>query len=270
MNSNSDLPGSRLDNSAYLEENNISKNQVAVEISKVFNQMIFGYETCGLHCDPHLGNVAIRTKPSCSNSSYNFEIILYDHGLYRQIPIDTQRNYARLWLAILKGDLPAMRKYSHIVAGIPEDKFPLFASAITGRDFKVLAHSINTSKTEEENSRMRQAVSGRLLGDLIQLLSDVPRLILLILKTNDLMRALDESLKATMVPERNYFIIGKYCANCLYEEQLESIKCFDKWRLISLWDFAKAWSEYNFTKLRLSILEICLTIQRTVLSVKVS
>ncbi len=44
---------------------------------------------------------------------------------------------------------------------------------------------------------MSGALQDGLLADLVQLLGQVPRIILLILKTNDLTRSLDESLQTS-------------------------------------------------------------------------
>src|SRR2546421_6099812 len=51
-------------------------------------------------------------------SPYNFDVILYDHGLYRIPEEKLRRDYAKLWLAVLDGDEPRMRKYAFEVAGI--------------------------------------------------------------------------------------------------------------------------------------------------------
>jgi aarF domain-containing kinase len=63
-----------------------------------------------------------------------------------------------------------------------------------------------------------------LLAELIQLLSKVPPIILLILKTNDLTRSLDENLQTGTGPERTFMIMARYCARAVYEEVLEGIE----------------------------------------------
>ena len=63
-----------------------------------------------------------------------------------------------------------------------------------------------------------------LLAQLVQLLADVPSVILLILKTNDLTRSLDESLHTGKGPERTFLIMARYCSRAVYEETMETIK----------------------------------------------
>lgn len=63
-----------------------------------------------------------------------------------------------------------------------------------------------------------------LLEQLIQLLANVPSVILLILKTNDLTRSLDENLQTGRGPERTFLILARYCSRAVYEEACEEIE----------------------------------------------
>jgi aarF domain-containing kinase len=111
---------------------------------------------------------------------------MYDHGLYRDIPIEIRRSYAKFWLAVLDADEPRMRKYANEVAGITDEHFTLFASAITGRDYSVVKENVALPRSMEEKKTISDALGEGMLQDLVQLLGRVPRVILLILKTNDL------------------------------------------------------------------------------------
>ncbi|KFY15180.1 hypothetical protein V492_02174, partial [Pseudogymnoascus sp. VKM F-4246] len=122
------MSGARPDDLTYLDAHNIDRDEVSAALARIFNEMIFG-TNAPLHCDPHGGNLAVR--PSTRRGGPNFEIILYDHGLYRDIPQSLRRAYAKLWLSILDADEAGMRKWSHEVAGVSDDDFQLFASAIT-------------------------------------------------------------------------------------------------------------------------------------------
>src|SRR6201999_3957721 len=131
-------------------------------------------------------NIAIRAcKPSLT-SRFNFDIILYDHGLYRDIPDQLRLSYAKLWLAVLDADEKNMRKYAHEVAGIDDEHFPLFASAITGREYAVVKQEggISTSRSVQEKEHITNALTsgpgggdemdGGMLQQLVQLLGSVP------------------------------------------------------------------------------------------------
>ncbi|RPA79889.1 ABC1 family protein [Ascobolus immersus RN42] len=225
-------PGHRLDDLAYLDSHNISRDEVSAALSRIFNEMIFGRDA-PLHCDPHGGNLAVRVNHK-RPFPLNFDIILYDHGLYRDIPTPLRRNYARLWLAVLDADTERMQRYASLVAGVTEQEFPLFASAITGREFAVVTKSVAIPRDDAEKQNISNALSQGMLAEIVQLLAKVPPIILLILKTNDLTRSLDESLHTTSGPERTFLILARYCSRTVYEEQMEElrgmgIKGISKW-----------------------------------------
>lgn len=214
--------GHRLDDLEYLDSQGIDRDEVSATLAHIFNEMIFG-EGAPLHCDPHGGNISIRKNDSRRYGA-NFDVILYDHGLYRDIPSDIRRSYAKMWLAIIDGDVERMKKHTKDVAGITDEQFPLFASAITGRDFSVVQSSILKPKSEDEKKTMGGALQEGLIVDLVQLLGQVPRVILLILKTNDLTRSLDENLHTRQGPIRNFLILARYCMRTVFNEQLEQIR----------------------------------------------
>ncbi|KAF2004833.1 ABC1 kinase family protein [Amniculicola lignicola CBS 123094] len=216
------VSGHRPDDLEYLDSNGIDRDEVSAALARIFNEMIFG-TNAPLHCDPHGGNIAIRHNPSRRGNA-NFDVILYDHGLYRDIPIALRRSYAKLWLAVLEADELKMRKYAYEVAGIGDEYFPLFASAITGRDYMVVKENVAIPKSAQEKETISDALGDGMLQQLVQLLGQVPRVILLILKTNDLTRSLDENLHTRQGPARTFLILARYASRTVYEEQLEKLR----------------------------------------------
>jgi len=256
------VSGHRPDDLEYLDSNGISRDEVSAALSRIFNEMIFG-NNAPLHCDPHGGNIAIRKNPHRRGT--NFDVILYDHGLYRDIPLSLRRSYAKLWLAVIDADEPRMRKYAHEVAGITDEQFPLFASAITGRDYRVLTESITAPRTDREKEEISEALSDGMLLQLVQLLGQVPRIILLILKTNDLTRSLDENLHTRQGPVRTFLILARYCSRTVFEEQVENIRT----RGSLLWPpntlrLVGAWLGYLRVELKLEVFETWLSLKRMV------
>jgi aarF domain-containing kinase len=221
------VTGCRPDNLAYLDAHNISRDEVSATLARIFNTMIFT-PNAPLHCDPHGGNIAIRPNPT-RRYPYNFDVVLYDHGLYRIPDTKLRRDYAKLWLAVLDADEARMRKYAFEVAGITDEQFPLFASAITGRDYRVLTRKgaagvASTARDVNEKHAINNAFGEGLLQQLVQLLGTVPRIILLILKTNDLTRSLDEGLQTRQGPERTFLILAKYASRAVWDEEYEGIR----------------------------------------------
>ncbi|EEB06989.2 atypical/ABC1/ABC1-B protein kinase [Schizosaccharomyces japonicus yFS275] len=218
------VKGSRIDDMNFYDTHDVSREQVSLELCHIFNEMIFG-KGGHLHCDPHGGNVFIREKPKHSSSPRNFEIVLLDHGLYRDIPLQLQRDYARMWLSIINFDETSLRYYAKKVANVDDAKFSIFASAITGRDYKAIKeHRISSRRGLEERDRLLKALDQTdLLGKIIQLLSDVPRTVLLLMKTNDLVRSLDDNLQTRSGPEKLFLIMARYCLRTVHEEDMEKI-----------------------------------------------
>lgn len=230
------LSGGRPDDLEFLDKHNISRAELSNCFAHIFNNMVFT-PNVGLHCDPHGGNIAIRPVSVSAGpwAKRNFEVILYDHGLYRDVPTDLRRSYAHFWLALIDKDEPAMRKYAEEFAGIKDDQFRLFTSAITGRDFENAVTNVVSRRTHVETETMaRLAAQEDLMSQIMVLLHSMPRIVLMILKTNDLTRYLDLKLDSPLGVERTFLIMASYCSRTVYEEGREKI--LHKFRS---WSFAK-------------------------------
>ncbi|KAN0108216.1 ABC1 family protein-like protein [Hyaloscypha variabilis] len=254
------VSGHRPDDLEFLDANGIDRDEVSAALARIFNEMIFG-TNAPLHCDPHGGNIAIRKNSS--RRGCNFDVILYDHGLYRDIPTELRRSYAKLWLAVIDADEERMRKYAKEVAGITDEQFPLFASAITGRDYSVLKKNVAQARSLEEKKNINTALGEGMLQQLVQLLGQVPRIILLILKTNDLTRSLDENLQTRQGPVRTFLILARYCSRTVFEEQVEELRK----RGSLLWPrnivgLLGAWLGYFRVEAKLEAFELWLAVKR--------
>ena len=256
------ITGRRPDDLEFLDANGISRDEVSAALARVFNEMIFG-PGAPLHCDPHGGNLAIRLNPKKSRPR-NFDIVLYDHGLYRDIPLQLRRNYAHLWLAVLDADEEKMREYAYAVAGIGEADFPIFASAITGRDYTAVRSSIISSRDQDEKRAMAEAMgTGDIVGQLVNILAKVPRIILLILKTNDLTRSLDENLHTQQGPVRTFMILARYAARTVFYERLDGIPGSLLWPP-NLVQFSCALAAYAKIAIKLRVYELYLSARRLI------
>ena len=259
------MEGRRIDDLEFLSEHNISPRQVSTALTSIFDEMTFisGH----LHCDPHLGNLLVQPHTPTSPSDPNFRIVLLDHGLYRYLPQQLRVDYAQLWLSIINNDIPRMKYYSQLVANVPPERFTLFASAMTGRDYGGVVRGemagLKVPRSVEEVARIRRGnVGGKIMLALVDLLSNMPRIMLLLLKTNDLTRytscnhthspstisfenlipfglrrltrdgrALDESLHIEST-ERNFLVMTRYCAKAVF---LDRVSNEGAWGKLSAW-----------------------------------
>ncbi|KAJ6499273.1 ABC1-domain-containing protein [Mycena sanguinolenta] len=230
------IEGCRPDDLAYLAKANINRNQVALEIAAIFNQMVLlnGW----FHADPHPGNLLIRSAPRTSKSPYNFEVVLLDHGQYFDLDPELRVNYSKLWLSLIAPASPSVsadrRKYAELVGNITADLYPVFEAALTGRaafEDSVEADSRSDSfrrgsglldispQSEAEKEALRDAVTqDGILMSVLDILRRVPRRILMILKLNDLTRSLDHALMTTHSNTRIFLVSAKYCATAVWHD----------------------------------------------------
>ncbi|KAI0318269.1 ABC1-domain-containing protein [Amylostereum chailletii] len=256
------INGGRVDDLQYLAEHNIDRNKVALELSRIFSQMV--YLNGWFHADPHPGNLLIRPKPAASKSPYNFEIVLLDHGLYFDLDTRLRINYSKLWLALIAPASPNTiadrRKYAELVGNIAPDQYHIFEAALTGelnklartnpaivltcclgratmRDnptdaekesntFRRASSMLDLAPiTEEEMEAIRMAVvvQDGLLLNVLDILRNVPRRVLMVFKLNDLTRSLDHALATTHSRIRVFLITAKYCATAVWQDDRQRV-----------------------------------------------
>lgn len=246
------ISGARLDNLTYIDGHDISRAEVCGCLAHIFNNMIF--QSGFVHCDPHHGNIAIRHLDKPKNG-HNFEIVLYDHGLYREIPNQMKIDYARFWLALLDKNQGDMKKYGTKFAKIDDEQFPIFAAAITGRDFDhaTSGELVDEQRSDAEIEKMKEALTqDNLLLDLMSLLATVPRIVLLILKTNDLVRHLDECLQNPLGQERTFLIMATYCSRTVLRDDVaKNGRIFGHWSIRSALGWFEAYWRYFRRNLQL-------------------
>ena len=59
-----------------------------------------------MHCDPHGANVLVRRHPHGGKRSRRPQLVLLDHGLYRELTEQFRVDYCRLWKAMIFKDIP--------------------------------------------------------------------------------------------------------------------------------------------------------------------
>ncbi|CAO3695887.1 unnamed protein product [Umbelopsis ramanniana] len=209
------IHGQRIDNLEYMKEHSIDSNRVSVELTRIFSEMIYNHGF--VHCDPHPGNVLIRpAKKSRFGTGVNFEIVLLDHGLYRTLDDQLRTDYAHLWTSLIRGNEEDIKKYSLRVGGTSAHR--LFASVMTGRSWDTVnTQDLSTERTQTELEKMT-AGAFELLIDIAGLLANMPRIVLLLLKTNDLLRSVDEVLRTDQDSSMTYVVMGRYCAKAVWDD----------------------------------------------------
>ncbi|XP_019407662.1 PREDICTED: uncharacterized aarF domain-containing protein kinase 1 isoform X1 [Crocodylus porosus] len=204
------MEGGQVNDRAYMERNGIDVNELSRNLGKLYSEMIFvnGF----VHCDPHPGNVLVKKCPVTGKA----HIILLDHGLYQVLTEKFRLDYCRLWQSLIKADMKQVQKYSRrLGAG---DLYPLFACMLTARSWASVSRGIDRSPvTANEDVEIRTNAAAY-LPQITQLLNNVPRQMLLLLKTNDLLRGIESALH-TRASASSFLNMSRCCIRAISRYQ---------------------------------------------------
>ncbi|XP_027700516.1 uncharacterized aarF domain-containing protein kinase 1 isoform X3 [Vombatus ursinus] len=226
------VEGGQVNDKAYMEKNQIDVNEISRQLGKMYSEMIFvnGF----VHCDPHPGNVLVRKRPGTGK----VEIILLDHGLYQILTDEFRLDYCHLWQALIKADMKRVKKYSQrLGAG---DLYPLFACMLTARSWDSVNKGIGRAPvTADEDVEIRNNAAAY-LPQISQLLNKVPRQMLLILKTNDLLRGIETAL-STRASASSFLNMSRCCTRALAAHKKKKTCSLLKRTQISLEESLSLW-----------------------------
>lgn len=264
------IDGCRIDNCEFIDSHGISRESVSQRLTKAYSEMIFKHGF--VHCDPHPGNLMLKPIkcPSINNPigwlrwflravlfRTNFELVLLDHGLYRQLSDEFRLQYARFWRAIMESDEKTIQDSAYRLFlhsnnrrksrdGIEYHR--LFASMVSGRPWEVISSKstggIKTLRSRRETQLIQtNAGTNRFLLAMADILASIPTELLLLLKTNDLLRSVDASLGVASASTANHMtrmvsMMGVYCADAIYASEKRDgfmklvAMQFEYWRIV--------------------------------------
>ena len=189
-----------------------SPKSLAHLIALTFNEMIFRYGN--VHADPHPANLLIRQHPHRKNT---WQLVLLDHGLYRHLDDDFRLEYSKLWRSLIFADVKGIEESAQAMnAG---HAVPRFAGMLTQRQWKEVTKwkagsaRLGKQRTESDKKEIQEYVSNN-AQEITMLLQHLPRQILLLLKTNDNLRALDSQLNAGY---NSFIVTARECTRAISE-----------------------------------------------------
>ncbi len=104
------LPGIKVTNVKALDEKGIDREQLVIDVHKVFFTMLLKHSL--FHADPHPGNISVTDDG---------KLILYDYGMVGRINNETRFKLIRLYLALVERNPPrvvnAMNELSMLTPG---------------------------------------------------------------------------------------------------------------------------------------------------------
>ncbi|XP_051941722.1 aarF domain-containing protein kinase 1 isoform X1 [Hippocampus zosterae] len=245
--------GGQVNDREYMKAHGINVNEISENLGKMYSEMIFIHGF--VHCDPHPGNVLVR---KCQKSKKT-EIILLDHGLYQVLQPDFRVNYCRLWQSLIQQDMPGVERYSRkLGAG---DLYPLFACVLTARSWTAVNSGISSvpvTLSEDVEIRTNAALY---LPQINDLLNRIPRQMLLLLKTNDLLRGIETTLH-TRASSSSFINMSRCCIRALARHKRSKIESRRRCLQITLTECFHLW--------RLSMYELFLWLKGSLLGLRVS
>ena len=178
-------------------------------LCRTFNAQIFdgGF----VHCDPHPGNVLVRPRPDRPTQP---QLVLLDHGLYRELPREFVNMYADLWYHVLAGDADGIRRVSHAL-GVG-DYYPLFAAMLTAKPWADILHATSGTArlTEKGTAEDKAAIRGyaqQYAKGIAVVLERVPAPMLLLFKTNDCLRHAERRLLGSGAGVDTMLVTMRFC-----------------------------------------------------------
>ena len=227
------VDGGQINDLAYIRKANLNPYEVSSKLGRLYSHMIF--VTGFVHSDPHPGNILVR------NVNNEAEIVLLDHGLYADLKNEFRWEYSKLWLAILDGDKDAMKEHcTKLGVG---DMYGLLACMVSGRTWDALMAGVRKTKYDSNEKELFQQEIPGLLPKISEVLERVDRQMLLILKTNDLVRNIEHTLQ-TGARMSAFMEMSKCCVNAMYNEKLKS--CNNEWSRLGL-TLAERWTLFKIS-----------------------
>ena len=228
------VEGGRLDDRDYMLRHGIDPASVVTELDRLYRDMFF--RRGWVHCDPHPGNILVKAMPSGP------QLIMLDHGLYVDVHEELRISYCRLWKALIDGDMPGVEQACSEM-GV-QDLYRIMASVLTQRSWETIAErKLNVPRTQEEKSLITKRAMG-MFSELTQVLQSVPRELIMVFKTNDLLAHVESSLG---VPRREsyYLSLARECVGILGRHEAKREASWSRSYLITLQ------TEWTLFKLRL-------------------
>ncbi|KAM4853875.1 aarF domain-containing protein kinase 1 isoform 2-T3 [Thomomys bottae] len=226
------VEGGQVNDKEYMERNKINVNEISRHLGKMYSEMIFvnGF----VHCDPHPGNMLVRKHPDTGKA----EIVLLDHGLYQVLTDEFRLDYCHLWQSLIWTDMQKVKIYSQRLGAA--NLYPLFACMLTARSWDSINKGIShVPVTSTEDSEIRTNVT-TCLPEISQLLNCVPRQMLLIFKTNDLLRSIEATL-GTRASASSFLNMSRCCIRALAEHNKKNTHSFFRRTQISICEAFNLW-----------------------------
>lgn len=173
------IDGCKISNKDAIKKMGLSLHDVDQKLCRAFADQIFlsGF----VHADPHPGNVFIR-----KDVKGRAQLVLLDHGLYDKLTPDNRQSLCNLYKAIVLNKEDNMQKFSKALGVNDHD---VFCEILVQRPVSRSSTYLPSHMTKEDLKHM-QYMAQKHFDKIMQVLKDMPRPIILIIRNMNTIRAI--------------------------------------------------------------------------------
>jgi aarF domain-containing kinase len=245
------IDGIKITDTQKLAAAGLSTKEVMTKLTTCLAEQLF--LTGFVHADPHPGNVFVRKHPKRKGES---QIVLLDHGLYKEVPDVVRLFYCRLYRGFVTGHYDEIKDACEEL-GISDYKLmafiifmrPLDMSFFTDEGISV-ADAHEMMKDKKKLMRWFHQASQQHRGAIMELIQQIPREFLLILRNNNIIRSINRELGS---PVNRFSLFGRQAIRGLRKGKHQS--WFQRYKEYFYYEFvlkkleASMWIEALFFKL---------------------
>lgn len=221
--------GVKLSDTDGLAACRLDRSELAALVSTVFSAMACCHGF--VHCDPHPGNLLARPliRPPAphdvaaadeSRSSASLlaawrrrrpcpaQLVLLDHGMYRELSESFRIRYCELWTALLTSDHAAGRTAAEAL-GVPPSDYDALALVLTFRPVQS-SLPLGQALSAAQRRALREQFAETTAADVNSFLERLPRDMLFVFRTWSLVRSLNRALGGTT--RQRLLIIAEHAA----------------------------------------------------------
>ena len=234
-------------------------NEVIQKMQYLYGNMMFNHGF--IHCDPHPGNILVSVPDDTNQKGsepYTPKIILLDHGLYSQASPDFTYHFSSLWYSLIVGNTNAIKKHAaffNVAGACPNENqydrkiemHEMFGAMLMAADYDKTVKKGGGLQNEEkghiDRDRDRKKLQSDVqewMYDITEVLQAVPQEIVLILKTNDLMRSLEYQFNCR-ANLNTYVAMTEWCLKRIYTERKNAISSNFFGFYTSVYEFVRLW-----------------------------
>lgn len=201
------IDGVKITDTKRLKSMGLNAKEAMTKLTTCLAEQLF--ITGFVHADPHPGNIFIRKHPTKKGTS---QIVLLDHGLYKEVPDRVRTFYCRIYRGFVTGHYDEIRDACSEI-GIDDWRLlgfiifmrPLDMTFFTDEGVSI-ADAHNMMKDKKKLQQFFQKATQEHMDEVMKVIQAIPREFLLILRNNNIIRSINRELGS---PVNRFSLFGR-------------------------------------------------------------